>query len=195
MAQPCEQKETILNIQHDILEIAKSVAKAEEYRGVSKELFSELFDKLAEIKTYVDQNAVSAHHRDEKLDEIIRLMGVSEGKWSGLRDQVKTVQLTVENGLNTRVDQVAQALQEMKQCMERRREEYAKQVQEDDREFGSWRRFGRMLARNINRLIEKNTLVFLLLFVFFILWLGYGGDGQIIHHILSTLQTIVGGAK
>jgi len=90
---------------HDeVVRIAgRSLQVAEEH---GKQL-SNIFEKLGEIQTSVDQNYVRAEHRDEALAD--------------LQVCVNTIDEKIENGLKAEIAAAAKNVRELKACMEQRK--------------------------------------------------------------------------
>lgn len=173
-----------------------------------------LFQATAGIKSSVDQNIAHAGYRDKQLEEI---KGITES----LTEAISTVQLTVENGLNARVDvlsttihgedgllnkvdnlseaihgedglvkqveKMVSAVSMLAGCMQRRKIEAEKKAAEEA-EFSGYKRFGKAVARNLNRLWKENTVLVLLFAVWFLF--AEGGILYKIHLILSFLGIV-----
>jgi hypothetical protein len=188
---PCEQKEVILEINRELKDLAMKIAAQEAVGTFSHEQITEIFSSLKQVKTYVDQNTIAANHRDAKLDEIISKM--SETK-EALEDvdkaateyrlrierKVEKIQVTVDNGLNARVDKLSKtteentkALSSIQICLEERKNRGLAKQEALDGKTG-WSRFWALVSFSFDDFIRKYSapiaiLVTVGLFYFF-LW-------------------------
>lgn len=196
--------------------IQQTVTEQGVYSKEHQRQLAALFAASGEIKTAVDQNIAHASHRDKQLEEI---KGITEA----LTDAIGTVQMTVENGLNARVEvlsstihgddglaakvdnlseaihgpdglvkqveKMVSAVSMLAGCMQRRKAE-AEQRAAEEAEFSGYKKFGKAVARNLNRLWKENTVLVLL----FATWLLFAEGGIVykIHLILSFLGIVKG---
>ena len=169
MVEPCRFHP---DLQKNIETLIAKYSAGEAYSKVQHETITSLINKIDDLKEAVDKNSVMAEQRDKKLNEIYIIT-------EKLCNDVSTVQSTVDNGLNERVDRLAKVVESLQVCVQRRREEMAKAQAELEKEFGVWKRFGLAFARNVNSLIGNNIAVLVVLLLFFILWVNFGGDGSV----------------
>lgn len=192
-----------------LIDVEKKVSAQEAYSREHAKQLDKLFLKVDELKERSDQNQVAAQTRDAKLQAINEVSQASLKKWEtvqqelgGVKDDIKDLKDTVENGINRRVDnlwtavmdptnglvakvgELTKAVFSMAGCLERRKA--AREANE--KEFGGYKSFGKSIARRLNDLWEKNNL----LIIFFIMWLMFGNDGKIIEHMGTVIRNILG---
>jgi hypothetical protein len=68
---------------------------------------SNIFDRLLEIKTAIDQNYVRAEHRDQAV--------------ATLQDSIEAVDRKIENGLRHEVSRCAENIRQIMACFEQRK--------------------------------------------------------------------------
>lgn len=188
---PCEQKDTILEINRDIKDLNKRVSEQGAISSLSHEQIDTLFSDLKGIKSSVDQNIGMARARDQKLDSIILKMeetkdGLdlvtreSDEYRTRMEKKVEKIQSTVENGLNKRVTEVTlateantKALQQIQLCLEeRKRRGLDKQAQLEGKT--GWSKFWTLVSFSFDDFVRKYSAMmfglFILFMAFFIMW-------------------------
>lgn len=185
------------SVESRVTEIVQTVTAQGVYSKEHTRQLEALFKATGEVKSAVDQNIAHAGYRDKQLEEIKKITVT-------LSTAVETVQSTVENGLNERVEalsltihgddglvkqveKMASAVSMLAGCMGRRKVEEERKAAEEA-EFSAYKRFGKAIARNLNRLWKENTV----LVVVFAIWFLFaeGGIGYKIHLILSFLGVV-----
>ena len=190
-------------------EVEKKVIAQEAYGKEHSRRLDDLFQLYGKMKETVDKNEGRAEGRDKKLEEISVISKSSLTKWTDVQGKMVLLQDSLENGINKRVDgvtesvtgkdglivqvkQLATSFLRMTNCIEQTKKEAEekekKEIQEAE-EFSFWTKFGKSFARSVNKQWENVNWLFV---IFFILWLIYGGDGNIMEHIHQTVDNIFG---
>lgn len=186
-----------VSVESKISEIQQTVAAQGAYSKEHTRQLDALFQASGAIQSAIDQNIAHSSHRDKQLSEIKELT-------STLTTAIETVQATVENGLNERVEALSKtihgedglvnqvekmvsAVSMLAGCMQRRKEE-AERIAAEEAEFSAYKKFFKGIARNLTRLWKENTVIA----VIFLTWLLFaeGGIGYKIHLILSFLGIV-----
>lgn len=186
---PCEQRETIIEINKDLKELNKKVAEQGIVGTFSHEQIETLFEDLKGIKSAVDQNMGMAKARDQRLDAIMLKMEEtkstlddvtqeSDNYRTRMEQSVKTLQKTVDNGLNKRVTEVTlateantKALQQVQLCLEERKK---RSEREKVGQTTGWHKFWYLVRVSFDDFIRKYAALVLVLWgigmFYFFLW-------------------------
>ena len=101
--------------------VEERVASCETAIGLFREAQKALFDKVNDIETKVDQNLGRAAARDVSLQEIKAALEDHKDELSYLKDEVKSMNRDLNNGLLKRVASMETVLEQIGGCLEHRK--------------------------------------------------------------------------